>query len=112
MNKEIQQKNLTATGIKLFITKNGKEVARASIFLIKNDLHPEPYALLEDVYVDEDQRGTGLGKQIVNAAIAEAKKQGCKKMIGTSRYSRPKVHQFYINLGFQDYGKEFKIEFE
>lgn len=108
---EIQRSERKTKGIRLSFTEKGKEVARASIYLIYNDLYEEPYALLEDVYVEESKRGRGYGKQIVKAAIEEAKKQGCKKMISCSRYTRPKVHQFYLHLGFQDYGKEFRLDF-
>jgi len=111
MNEEIKIKDISIDGKKITIEDKGKEVAHAYIYLIKNDLHEQAYAFLEDVYVDEEYRNQGLGKKIVQKAIAEAKHLGCKKIIGTSRYSREKVHQFYLNLGFQDYGKEFRIDF-
>ena len=94
---------------KLVITENGQEVARAFIYLIKNDLHEQPYALLEDVFVQEKFRGQGLGIKIINAAIEEARKAGCYKIIGTSRYERENVHKFYQKMGFKDYGKEFRM---
>jgi GNAT superfamily N-acetyltransferase len=65
---------------------------------------------LEDVYVDEAVRGSGLGTEIVNAVIVEAKNHGCYKLVATSRYARPKVHELYMRLGFKDHGKEFRID--
>jgi len=44
--------------------------------LIYNDLHPEPYGLLEDVFVEEEFRGQGIGKSLVRAVIEKAKEVG------------------------------------
>ena len=76
-----------------------------------NSLHEEPFGLLEDVYVDESLRGQKPGTEIVNAVIAEAKVRGCYKLIATSRYTRPRVHELYIRLGFKDHGNEFRMDF-
>jgi len=108
---EILKKETNATGLKLSIEKESKEIARAYLYLMKNDAHSTPFGLLEDVFVEENLRGKGLGTTIVNAAIEEAKKQGCYKLICTSRYSKPKVHALYTKLGFKDQGKEFRIDF-
>ena len=56
-----------------------------------NSLHPQPFGLLEDVYVDEASRGHGLGTEIVTAVIAEAKARGCYKLVATSRRSSPRA---------------------
>ena len=53
-----------------------KQVARAFLYLIKNELHDEPYGLLEDVYVDEEHRGSGLGTLLVKKVVSEAKTRG------------------------------------
>lgn len=108
---EIKQKQIEAGGIKFFIQKEGKEVARAYLYILKNDLHVRPFGFLEDVFVDESERGAGLGKQIVQAVMEAARHAGCYKLVGTSRYEREKVHQMYKKLGFKDYGKEFRVNF-
>lgn len=107
----VQKRELSSEVIKLFIEEDGKEVARAYLYLISNDLHPKPYGLMEDVFVEESFRGRGYGTTIVNALIDEAR-QRCYKLIATSRYSRTNVHELYQRLGFNDWGKEFRIDFE
>ena len=97
-------------GVRLSINRDKKEVARAYLFLMWNSLHQAPFGLLEDVYVDEAMRGSGLGTEIVNAVVAEAKDRGCYKLVATSRYARPKVHELYVRIGFKDHGKEFRID--
>ncbi|MCX6780436.1 MAG: GNAT family N-acetyltransferase [Candidatus Magasanikbacteria bacterium] len=97
-------------GIKISIEENEIEVGRAWLYLVYNDLHQEPYGLLEDVFVSETARGQGFGNELLKSAIEEAKKRGCYKLIGTSRKSRENVHSWYKKLGFEDYGLEFRMD--
>lgn len=90
---------------------NGQEVGRAYLYLIFNNLHTKPYGLLEDVFVDDNQRGKGLGTKLVTEIIAEAKARGCYKLIATSRHAREQVHDWYKKLGFEEYGVEFRMNF-
>jgi len=98
-------------GIKVFVEKNGEEVAHAYLYLIQNDLRPERYGLMEDVFVDETLRGQGTGTKLIKKIIKLAKEYDCYKLIGTSRYEREKVHSLYKRLGFKDWGKEFRMDF-
>ena len=107
----IIQNNVKCSGIKF--TKQdgqGKELGRAFLYVMHNDLHGQPFGFMEDVYVSEEMRGQGLGTSLVEQVIKTAKEMGCYKLIATSRYSRPKVHKLYIELGFIDHGKEFRID--
>ncbi len=90
---------------------DGKTVGRAYLFIIKNDLHQKPYGLLEDVFVEENYRGQGIGKKLVNSVILKAKELGCYKLIATSRLEREYVHKLYESLGLQKWGYEFRIDF-
>ncbi|MGF1589566.1 MAG: GNAT family N-acetyltransferase [Pleurocapsa sp.] len=108
---EIKVKTIEARGIKFSIIEAEQETARAYLYIMYNDLHSEPFALLEDVYVDESQRGKGLATKLVKQVITAAQQQGCYKLIANSRKSRPKVHQLYKRLGFQEQGLEFRIDF-
>lgn len=108
---DVKSKKVAAEGIRFSVTVDGLEVARAYLYLMHNDLHQVPFGLMEDVYVDESQRGRGLGTRLVNEVFAAAKENGCYKLIATSRDSRPKVHELYRHLGFSDHGREFRINF-
>src|SRR5262245_28728547 len=107
----VERQHRAANGIRFSITANGAEVARAYLYVMTNDLHEAPFGLLEDVYVDESQRGNGLGSALVKEVIAAAQEAGCYKLIATSRTSRPKVHELYHRLGFEQHGVEFRINF-
>lgn len=107
---EIKQKEIAASGIKFFVEKDGQEIARATLFLMSNDLHSRPFGLLEDAFVEEEYRGQGIGTQLVQAVMEEAK-QRCYKLLCTSRYSRSQVHELYQKLGFNNHGIEFRMDF-
>jgi GNAT superfamily N-acetyltransferase len=106
---QIEREERAARGIRFSISGERGEVARAYLYIMSNDLHAEPFGLLEDVFVDESQRGSGLGTRLVNEVIAAAREAGCYKLVATSRASRPKVHALYERLGFTNYGLEFRL---
>ena len=90
-----------AKGIKFFIKENERTIARAYLYIMHNDLHFRP---LKNVYVNENNRGEGLGTKLVERVIEAAKERDCYKLIVANRSSRFKVHQLYNRLGFQEYG--------
>lgn len=108
---QLKKTEKSSQAIKIEAEKDGKIVGRAYLYLIYNDLHQAPYGLLEDVFVEDSERGQGTGTELVKAVIEEAKAQGCYKLVGCSRYSRPNVHKWYESFGFQDYGKQFRMDF-
>lgn len=107
----IEQEPQSARGIRFSMEgEHRREVARAHLYIMHNDLHAVPFGLLEDVYVDESRRGEGLGTELVRAVIDAAREAQCYKLIATSRVSRPKVHTLYERLGFENHGFEFRME--
>lgn len=107
---KINKQLIQSSAIKFVAEDNGKIIGRAFLFLIINNLHNEPYGLMEDVFVEEEYRGRGIGTDLVKAVIEEAKARKCYKLIGTSRISRFKVHELYERLGFEKWGVEFRME--
>lgn len=109
---KIQQKVINTRGIKLFIRQNEREIARAYLFILFNDFRRRKYGLMEDVYVDENLRGKGVGTKLIKRIVKVAKKNNCYKIVATSRYGRAKLHGFYQKLGFKKFGFEFKMYLE
>ena len=101
---KVEQQDIQSKGIKFVVRDNEKVVGHAYLYLFHNDLHDEPAGYIEDVYVDESYRGTGVGSQLINALLAKAKELGCYKIVGTSREDREKVHAWYERVGFKKYG--------
>lgn len=108
---KVDRQEQPARGIRFSISGDHGEVARAYLYVMTNDLHDAPFGLMEDVYVTDSERGTGLGTALVKEVIAAARAAGCYKLIATSRTSRPKVHDLYEHLGFENHGVEFRMNF-
>jgi len=109
---ETKIEEISGEGFKFLILEKNKEVARARLYVLENDLHPEPFGFIEDVYVKENSQGKGYGTKIMNLLIEKAKECKCYKLICTSRFSRSNVHGFYEKLGFKKYGNEFRMDFK
>ena len=58
-------------------------------------------AWIEDVVVDSDARGKGVGEALNVFALAEAKRQGAITVDLTSRPSREAANRLYQRLGFK-----------
>ena len=110
---QIIQDEVRCRGVKFYVQGDGgEEIARAFLYIMFNDLHRQPFGLVEDVFVSEEEgiRGRGVGTALVKKVIETARMENCYKLIATSRYSRDKIHRWYGRLGFKDYGKEFWME--
>ncbi len=88
--------------------RTGQEVSRTSLVVGRNDLHNEPWGLIEDVFTEQAYEGMGLATKLVRIAEEKAKKLGCYKLILTSRFKKPKIHAWYKRLGFVKWGYEFR----
>ncbi len=60
-------------------------------------------AWIEDVVVDEDARGSGIGEALSRMAIDEARRRGAKNVSLTSRPSREAANRLYRGIGFEQY---------
>ncbi|QKE62820.1 GNAT family N-acetyltransferase [Aquipseudomonas campi] len=61
-------------------------------------------AIIEDMVVDSEQRGRGIGRALMLNAIDQATLWGCYKVGLSSAASRQAAHHFYQDLGFAEHG--------
>ena len=59
-------------------------------------------AWIEDVVVDNAERGAGIGRALVERAIAEASERGAVTLDLTSNPSRQAAHRLYRACGFEE----------
>ena len=57
--------------------------------------------LIEDVRVASHCRSRGIGEQLVQWALAEARANGCKLVELLTHQTRVDAQRFYVRLGFQ-----------
>ncbi|MFF7970479.1 GNAT family N-acetyltransferase [Streptomyces sp. NPDC007905] len=67
-------------------------------------------SIIEGVRIHADERGSGLGTQLIEWAIEESRRQGCQLVQLTSDSSRTDAHRFYERLGFTASHVGFKLQ--
>lgn len=66
-------------------------------------------AEVESVHVHPERRGSGIGRVLMEAAVARARELGCYRIQLTSNRARPDAHRFYAALGFEPSHQGFKL---
>jgi GNAT superfamily N-acetyltransferase len=66
-------------------------------------------SIIEGVRVHADERGSGLGTQLIEWAVDESRRQNCQLVQLTSDVTRTDAHRFYERLGFEASHVGFKL---
>ncbi len=69
-----------------------------------------PAAILENIVVDEAQRGQGIGRAMLEYARERALEHGCYKLSLTSNARRADAHEFYRCCGMVQHGVSFRYQ--
>jgi GNAT superfamily N-acetyltransferase len=98
---------------RLYVVEDGGRLAGTCCLVIVPNLTHEgrPYAIVENVVVDESSRSSGYGELLMRHVMAEAQRSGCYKLALTSQKQRLDAHRFYQRLGFQATHEGFRIGF-
>ncbi|WP_405646000.1 GNAT family N-acetyltransferase [Streptomyces sp. NBC_00019] len=66
-------------------------------------------SIIEGVRVHSDERGSGLGTQLIEWAVDQSRRQNCQLVQLTSDATRTDAHRFYERLGFEASHVGFKL---
>ena len=93
---------LDAPWLHLFVLElDGSIVATTYLNVIPNiTWSASPYGVIQNVVVDEQKRGIGLGKAIMEYTLRAAWDAGCYKAELTTGSRTPATHAFYRACGF------------
>ncbi|MFY9622824.1 MAG: GNAT family N-acetyltransferase [Rhodoplanes sp.] len=69
-------------------------------------------AIVEDVVVDPNLQGNGIGRAMMQYAVERCRDKDCYKLVLSSNSKRERAHAFYSSLGFERHGFSFRILFE
>ncbi|MFF3839649.1 GNAT family N-acetyltransferase [Streptomyces sp. NPDC001930] len=58
-------------------------------------------SIIEGVRIHAEERGSGLGTRLIEWAVEESGRQGCRLVQLTSDVTRTDAHRFYERLGFE-----------
>ncbi len=100
--KEYFRNLLSSSNVHFFIAELGNDI----VGMLTIGTYPTPTGMkvwIEDVVVDDSQRGKGIGKDLILFAIDYAKSLGAKDIRLTSRPSRVAANQLYVKMGFVQY---------
>ena len=84
----------------LFVAKHD-DVIVGTLTLVVFAIPSGQRAWIEDVIVDGDVRGLGIGAALTKAAIEEGRRRGVRTIDLTSRPSREAANALYQKLGFE-----------
>ena len=105
-NSEIQSKALSKIildpkiGIILIAKDDDKILGMVNLLFTESTALGSKVALLEDMVVLSSSRGRGIGSQLIDYAISEAKKAGCKRITLLTDIENTKAQSFYQKKGF------------
>lgn len=94
----------------LVAEENGAVIGTMVLLVVPNLSHGAlPWAIVENMVVDERYHRRGIGQLLVEEAIARARKAGCYKVQLLSNKKRRKAHHFYQDLGFEASAHGFRL---
>jgi GNAT superfamily N-acetyltransferase len=98
---------LGSPGLHLFVLEVDGAVAATTYLNVIPNLtrSASPYAVIENVVVEETLRGIGLGKHIMAGTLQAAWDAGCYKAMLLTGSRKPATHAFYRACGFSPNAK-------
>ena len=105
-NSETQKKALRKIildlniGIILVARDDEKILGMINLLFTESTALGAKVAILEDMVVLANYRGEGIGSKLIDFAISEAKKEGCKRITLLTDIENTKAQSFYQMKGF------------
>ena len=98
-------------GMELIVAEDGGEVVGSTVLIIVPNLSHSglPWAIVENVIVDQNRRGKGFGWDLMKYAEGRAREAGCYKIGLSSDNSRKEAHEFYRSLGYKATAQGFRL---
>jgi ribosomal protein S18 acetylase RimI-like enzyme len=85
-------------------------VGTADLLVASNLTHRgRPWAIVENVVVDEAVRGQGVGRALIEEAVRISEGADCYKVQLLSRKQRTEAHEFYRRIGFEAVAEGFRL---
>lgn len=92
---------MLAQGSRVYVADTGMIAATCTLVVIANLTRgARPYALIENVVTDAGHRQRGLGRAVLDHAVAAAFADGCYKVMLMTGSKRPETLRFYAGAGF------------
>jgi len=94
----------------LVAEEDGVVVGTMVLLVVPNLSHGAlPWAMVENMVVEQKYRRRGIGRLLMEYAIARARQAGCYKVQLLSNKKRHQAHRFYRSLGFEASAHGFRV---
>lgn len=91
----------------LIAERNGEPVGMSLYFFTFSTWLGARGVYIQDLYVDESARGTGLGARLVSETVRRASERGANHLRLAVDYRNESAHGFYDNIGMRRRDDEF-----
>jgi GNAT superfamily N-acetyltransferase len=86
-------------GVQLVAEHDGTLVGFATLYFTWSTLNAARIAVMNDLYVVEAARGTGIARPLFEACRAEARDRGCAEMTWETAADNHRAQRFYEKMG-------------
>lgn len=86
-------------------------VGTFTLLIVDNLVHQgSPSGIVEAVGVAPDVQGQGIGRRMMEVAMAQCRAARCYKLTISTNLKRQAAHAFYESLGFTKHGYSYRVE--
>ena len=86
-------------GLQLVADEDGTLVGFATLYFTRNSLQPGRLVVMNDLYVTEDARGTGVAALLFEACREESRRLGATEMSWETAPDNHRAQAFYAKMG-------------
>ena len=103
--------HLSYDEVRVFVAEEDAEIVGVASFWLRPRLN---WTTLEgwipDLYVHPAHRERGVGRQLIDACAAEARRRGCHRLTLESGLQRDDAHRLYESYGFRHAGRQYTLQ--
>ena len=105
-NREIQGEGLgkiisnSAVGDIIVAREASKIIGMVNLLYTVSTALGGPVAILEDMVVSPQARGSGVGSKLISYCLELAEQKGCKRITLLTDHNNDRAHRFYQQHGF------------
>ncbi|WP_374356914.1 GNAT family N-acetyltransferase [Chitinimonas sp.] len=97
----------------VLVAEQGDQVCGTALLSLCEDIMfgTQPFAVVENVIVNEAYRSQGIGAALFREIEAHCKRANCSKIMLLSSAQRSEAHQFFEQLGFSGTSKRGFVKY-
>jgi ribosomal protein S18 acetylase RimI-like enzyme len=86
----------------LVARENNKVIGFVNFTTRKTIMHPGPSGLIDELVVSQEYRGSGIGRELIQAVIEKCRSIGCCEVEVSTEKSNTRARRFYKSCGFNE----------